>query len=197
MKIIKRLLIGLLALVVIISVGMAGVAYYLHTPVSDERLVRMKQSSLFQDGAFVNVEPQAATEITWDFLKEQFFGEQKREPDGIIPVVQVEPEEFKQPASQELKATWYGHATVLVELEGKRVFVDPVFFANELIVLPGPGDITLRPIETGDPRSLEIDDQCILDFAGPRRVIMRAGPGEEPALRDTARELGGGHGRVH
>ncbi|MCJ8310318.1 MAG: MBL fold metallo-hydrolase [Rhizobiaceae bacterium] len=87
----------------------------------------MQQSSLFQDGAFVNVERQAPTEITWEFLKEQFFGEQKREPDGVIPVVPVAADVFTGPASQALKATWFGHATVLVELEGKRVFVDPVF----------------------------------------------------------------------
>ena len=87
----------------------------------------MQQSSLFQDGAFVNVERQAPTEITWEFLKEQFFGEQKREPDGVIPVVPVAADVFTGPASQALKATWFGHATVLGELEGKRVFVDPVF----------------------------------------------------------------------
>ena len=127
MKIIKRLLIGLLAVAVISCLGLAGVAYYLHTPASEQRLARMKQSLQFHDGAFVNLEPQAATEITWDFLKEQFFGQQKREPDGAIPVVPVEADVFTGSASQSLKATWFGHASVLVELEGKRIFIDPVF----------------------------------------------------------------------
>ena len=127
MKIVKWTLIGLVSLVVVLGLGLAGVAYFLHTPASKERLARMQQSSLFQDGAFVNVERQAPTEITWEFLSEQFFGEQKREPDGVIPVVPVAADVFTGPASQALKATWFGHATVLVELEGKRVFVDPVF----------------------------------------------------------------------
>ena len=75
MKIVKRLLVGLLIVSVLLCVGVAGIAYYLHTPIPEERLALMEQSSQFKDGAFVNVEPQAATEITWDFLKEQFFGE--------------------------------------------------------------------------------------------------------------------------
>ena len=156
MKIIKRLLIGLLVVVVIIGVGLAGVAYYLHTPVPEERLARMKQSSLFKDGAFVNVEPQAATEITWDFIKEQFFGEQKREPDGVIPVIPVEPELFAQPASQELKATWFGHATVLVELEGKRVFIDPVFSERvSPVSYVGPKRMHPPPIDLSKVKTID------------------------------------------
>lgn len=127
MKVLKRLSFVLLCVVIVIGVGIAGVAFYLHTPVSKERLARMEQSAQFKDGKFVNVEPQAATEITWDFLKEQFFGTQKREPDGVVPIVRVNPDVFTEPASQILKTTWFGHATVLVELEGKRVLIDPVF----------------------------------------------------------------------
>ena len=35
MKIIKRLLIGLLAVAVVLGLGLAGIAYYLHTPVAE------------------------------------------------------------------------------------------------------------------------------------------------------------------
>ena len=104
MKIVKWTLIGLVSLVVVLGLVLAGVAYFLHTPASEERLARMQQSSLFQDGAFVNVERQAPTEITWEYLQEQFFGEQKREPDGVIPVVPVAADVFTRPASQSLRA---------------------------------------------------------------------------------------------
>ena len=148
MKIIKRLLIGLLAVAVVLGLGLAGIAYYLHTPVAEERLSRMQQSSQFQEGAFVNVEPQAAFDLSWDYLKEQFFGEQKREPDGVIPVVPVDPAELAGPASQSLKSTWYGHASVLVELEGKRIFVDPVFSDRvSPVSYVGPKRMHPTPIE--------------------------------------------------
>ena len=156
MKIIKRLLIGLFAIVAVIGVLVAGAAYYLHTPVSDERLARMEQSKQFRDGAFVNVEPQAATEVTWDFVKEQFFGEQKREPEGVVPVVPVEPEEFAKPASQSLKATWFGHASVLIELEGKRVFIDPVF-SERVSPLSYVGPKRLHPVPVELSKVANID----------------------------------------
>ena len=148
MKILKRLIIGVILLVALLAIGVGAIAYYLHTPVSQERLARMEQSSQFQDGAFVNVEPQAPTDITWDYFKEQFFGEQIREPDGIIPVTKLNPEDFTKPASQELKTTWLGHATVLVELEGKRVLIDPVFSERASPVsYAGPKRLHPTPID--------------------------------------------------
>jgi len=45
------------------------------------------------------------------------------EPVGTVPVVAAEPPQ--QPG--ELAVTWYGHATTVIEIDGARFLVDPVF----------------------------------------------------------------------
>ena len=55
----------------------------------------------------------------------QFFGEEVREPTGKIPVQAIAPDSLSKDPG--LRAYWLGHAGVLVEIDGMRVMVDPVF----------------------------------------------------------------------
>ena len=57
---------------------------------------------------------------------EFFFGDAVRRPPGELPLVDPRPA-WARPVETGLRATWLGHSTVLLEIDGVRVLTDPVF----------------------------------------------------------------------
>ena len=95
---------------------------------SDERLARMQRSPNYRDGRFQNPVP------THELLPGKFIetmrrqlGPEQRVPRGTIPVVTRTPADYATPPATGLRITWFGHATMLIEIDGHRVLVDPVF----------------------------------------------------------------------
>ena len=56
-------------------------------------------------------------------FRQMVFGTEKRRPSSPVPIVTPS---FDGPA-KELDAIWFGHACTLVEIEGRRVLIDPVW----------------------------------------------------------------------
>ncbi|MGI9284285.1 MAG: MBL fold metallo-hydrolase [Pseudomonadales bacterium] len=86
----------------------------------------VRASPQYDENAFVNPEPQASSTNTLSMLREQIWGKQKRTPPLDIPVVAVKPETLDAPPAQDIKAIWLGHSSVMVEMDGKRILLDPV-----------------------------------------------------------------------
>ncbi|SFJ89627.1 MBL fold metallo-hydrolase [Amycolatopsis sacchari] len=85
----------------------------------------MKRSPQFRDGRFQNLAPPVPQTASTgrDLLREMLFGGQRRKPAGPIPLV---PPPADHPADG-LHVTWYGHSSTLVEIEGRRILIDPVW----------------------------------------------------------------------
>jgi L-ascorbate metabolism protein UlaG (beta-lactamase superfamily) len=94
---------------------------------SGERAQRVRRSPQYRDGAFRNpvrtstLLPAAGRHT----VRELLFGGRVRKPAGVIPVVHPQPAPAPDPDG--LHVTWYGHASALVEIEGARVLLDPVW----------------------------------------------------------------------
>ena len=82
----------------------------------------------YRDGEFRSHEPthvvatseaEGPGNLAMTMLRE--FG--RGRPKGTVPV--VKPQHPHEPA--DLAVTWYGHATSVVELDGRRFLLDPVF----------------------------------------------------------------------
>lgn len=97
--------------------------------VSGERLKRAQASPHYVDGAFVNTQPHPSLKLaeTWGYVIEQLFGKQKRTPRLELPVLAIAPATLQSPPFPGLRATWLGHSSVYIELDGLRLLVDPVF----------------------------------------------------------------------
>lgn len=85
----------------------------------------MKRSPQFGDGRFRNLAPPVtqAMKEGGGLLREMLFGGQRRRPARPIPLVPQRPD---HPADG-LHVTWYGHSSSLVEIDGARVLIDPVW----------------------------------------------------------------------
>ena len=132
MKHLKKLLrwfLGLLLLLVSISTLTLMSCSSLGGTVSGQRLERLKASPHTNDDHFVNAEPLG--DFSWAdvryFLRERFFGDQIRHPPSPLPIVSVQAESFTTPPPPGLRAIWIGHSSVLVEMDGLRFMVDPIF----------------------------------------------------------------------
>jgi L-ascorbate metabolism protein UlaG (beta-lactamase superfamily) len=94
------------------------------------RLERMKASPLWAGDSFRNMHPvlpglrdASAPRPT---LGEFLCAEGRRVPPGPLPSMNPL-EAWQRPAGSGLRATWLGHSTVLIEIDGLRVLTDPVW----------------------------------------------------------------------
>jgi L-ascorbate metabolism protein UlaG (beta-lactamase superfamily) len=96
---------------------------------SGARLERMLRSPNYRDGAFQNRVPAtiAPPSSGPSILRDLVLGKERRKPRLAVPVVAPSPADLAAPPADGLRLTWLGHATALVELEGKRVLFDPVW----------------------------------------------------------------------
>jgi L-ascorbate metabolism protein UlaG (beta-lactamase superfamily) len=117
---------GMLALAALAGAAWVGrdIPLALGSRPRGSRAERVRRSPQYRDGQFRN--PQATRTMPTPegrrVVRELLFGGDKRRPAGPIPVVRPGP-----PATEGLHLTWYGHASTLVELDGARVLIDPVW----------------------------------------------------------------------
>lgn len=93
-----------------------------------ERLARMRRSPNFRDGVFHNTVPAevAPPSSGPGVFRDMVFGKERRKPTRPVPLVGPAAD-LATPPVDGLRLSWLGHATVLVELEGRRFLFDPVW----------------------------------------------------------------------
>ncbi|RZJ68163.1 MAG: MBL fold metallo-hydrolase [Flavobacterium sp.] len=92
---------------------------------SGDRLARIRKLPNYQDGeiknqSFTPVKPEGVS--YWDMLSKVIAGNKNGTPKNIIPHQQPD---FS--SSEQLKLTWFGHSSYLIQVDGKNILVDPVF----------------------------------------------------------------------
>jgi len=93
------------------------------------RLERMHASPRYADGAFRNtapVTPGLKKGTAGPTIAEFLCGGQRRTPPAPLPSINPL-ERWGKPPETALRATWLGHSTVLLEMDGLRVLTDPVW----------------------------------------------------------------------
>ncbi|MBG0816603.1 MBL fold metallo-hydrolase [Planomonospora sp. ID82291] len=123
--------------------------------IAGERLARVLRSPRFRDGAFRNsvpadlVPPSSAPRL----LARMLLDREGRRPAGPVPLV-ASP--ATPPSETGLSVVWYGHATTLVEIEGRRVLFDPVWSERASPVpMAGPRRLHPLPVPLADLPALD------------------------------------------
>ncbi len=97
--------------------------------VSRIRTEDIQASPNYQNGKFVNSIPTSLMKdgaLQYSF-KTKLFGERTGSPPSEIPIKHIRPESLKSRPSTELRTIWLGHSSVLIEIDGIRLLIDPVF----------------------------------------------------------------------
>ncbi|QMV41894.1 MBL fold metallo-hydrolase [Cohnella cholangitidis] len=117
-------------IIVIIAIAYLALNYYppLGGKASPESIRRMEESQNRSKGKFLNEIPtdmgmsmRESGKVLIDFVK----GNPKGKPRTPIPIVRLTAEQL-QSDGRHAKVTWFGHSAVLVRLDGKTIFIDPM-----------------------------------------------------------------------
>jgi L-ascorbate metabolism protein UlaG (beta-lactamase superfamily) len=130
LKIIKRTMTILLSTAMLLAIA---IFFYMRQPKfgqapTEKRLELMKKSPRFKDGKFHNIhhtpdltEGYSISGILYDQL---FKDHPRRNPSANIPTKKIDLHHL--PADVDV-LVWFGHSSYFMQIEGKRVLVDPVF----------------------------------------------------------------------
>ncbi len=98
--------------------------------VTGARLERMKQSPHFVDGRFIDVLPRQEPEFLPTLKAWMFDSSDHSIPDQPIPISRRTRADFDVAPQTGLRVTWLGHSTLIVEIDGVRLLLDPVWGKN-------------------------------------------------------------------
>jgi L-ascorbate metabolism protein UlaG (beta-lactamase superfamily) len=149
------------------------------------RLERMRSSPLWAGDQFRNVHPIIPDlrdpHATMPTLSEFICGGERRVPRRPLPSMNPLDTWTQRPASG-LRATWLGHSTLLIEIDGIRVLTDPVWGSRASPSrLAGPKrfqpvPVPLRAMPTMDLVIVSHDHYDHLDYPTIRELAKRDVP---------------------
>jgi L-ascorbate metabolism protein UlaG (beta-lactamase superfamily) len=147
-----------------------------------EWLQRAERSPHFSNSTFHNGEQVAPPSPTGGFLgmfRHQVFGAEQRTPTRPIPVSRRTAADYAVAPASGLRATWIGHATVLLEIDGQRVLTGPIWSDRcSPSILVGPKRFFPPPIALADLPSVDVvvishDHYDHLDMATVKALAAR------------------------
>lgn len=89
------------------------------------RQARIERSAQWHGDHFEN--PQPLHNDYWGMLSGLLHASPYGSPTQAVPVRHVNPSQFDSAPETGLRVTWLGHSTLLLEIDGHRVLIDPVW----------------------------------------------------------------------
>ena len=121
------IIVGIVAVAVIVGFVFVNQPSFGRAP-QGERLERIKKSPHYKDGEFRNLHStvmmtsqKGRLGVFWGFL---FKKETDLRPETEIPVIKTD---LSKISKDENVLVWFGHSSYFIQIDGKRILVDPVF----------------------------------------------------------------------
>ncbi|WP_018616454.1 MBL fold metallo-hydrolase [Segetibacter koreensis] len=150
-------------IVIVIFVLIVGVLLFMQgqqfgkAPVG-ERLERIRISPNFRNGKFQNLNytPDLKEGVSYyTVMKDFFFSKSKRSiPAGILPSVKTD---LLSLSPDKNVMVWFGHSSYFLQIDGKKILVDPVFSGNA-----SPVKFTTKSFKGSDVYTT--DDIPVIDY---------------------------------
>ncbi|GAA3817031.1 MBL fold metallo-hydrolase [Sphaerisporangium flaviroseum] len=121
----------------------------------EARAARIRRSPQFRDGAFHNPMPggNLPPAPNPNLVRELLTGRDRRRPAGRVPIL-TPSSTSAEPAG--LRVVWFGHASTMVEIEGRTVLFDPVWSDRvSPSRLVGPRRLHPVPVALGELPSID------------------------------------------
>ena len=139
---------GALIVILLLSMLFAQSCSSASYSTEDIKMEKIEKSSQYKDGKFINIEPEPDMSfgkmlpLMWDFL----VTGNDRKPDEDLPRQEIDYEQISNAKPYELKVTWVGHSSQIINIDGKIVLTDPMY--EETTAFMGPsrynGDVPLN-----------------------------------------------------
>ncbi|KAA6431205.1 hypothetical protein FOE74_18025 [Rufibacter glacialis] len=96
-----------------------------------QSLDRIQKSKHYRDGKFQNISPTPMMDEAPFLDKVKIFakfigGTEGATPAQLLPMAPLKKEDFAGTPAKGITVTWFGHSAVLLEVNGKRIFADPM-----------------------------------------------------------------------
>ncbi|MET8628443.1 MBL fold metallo-hydrolase [Kitasatospora sp. NPDC004669] len=145
-----------------------------------EREERVRNSPQYRDGVFHNAPSTLARAadapgVDPATVRRMLFDRAGRVPAHPVPTVR--PAAATGPAAEGVEITWYGHASALVEIEGSRVLLDPIWSDRcSPAAHVGPKRLHPVPVELEELPPVDVvlishDHYDHLDMATVKRLV--------------------------
>jgi len=147
-------------LLVVVVFATAIFAYMQHPKFgkipSGERLERIKKSPNFVAGSFQNLNhtPQMTGDVGFVQMMKEFFFTKNKKPGSIIPSTKTD---LHNLTPDEDVLVWFGHSSYFIQIDGKKILVDPVFSGNA-----SPFSFSVKAFEGTDQYT--VDDIPDVDY---------------------------------
>ena len=171
-------LIAVVALVVLALVISAGERTGAQP--SGARLEHLQTSPQWQGRRFKNHLPRTDGRVI-DMVREYFFGGQGfRTPEVDAEAFVIEPEHLNLPPKDVGRVTWFGHSSLLVELDERRILIDPVWSQRASpFTWAGPKrfyqpPVSLESLPKIDAVIISHDHYDHLDMEAVKRLLPRS-----------------------
>jgi len=140
-KLKKIMKISSILLLIIIVMGMLSSQSCSSASYSTEdiKMKKIEKSAHYKEGEFINYKPGPDWGITdiipmmWDFI----FTGNDRKPDGVLPTRKVDFNQIINANPDELKVTWVGHSSLIINIDGKIILTDPIYLNKTVLLGPG------------------------------------------------------------
>ena len=152
-KIMKIGSIGVLALAAILMLTNQSCSSAIYNS-KDTKMEKIMKSDQYEEGKFINYKDGFEMNFfknlgtMWDFL----FVDNERTPDMELPRREVDFEEIRNARDDELKITWVGHSSQIINIDGKIILTDPMYEKTTAFMGPSRynGDLPFKVEDLGE-----------------------------------------------
>jgi len=126
LKMILAIIASLVGMIILISILFVNFSPEFGSKSKGKFKEHLAESPHYVEGKFKNIEETVVMKKTDWGRTAEYFSSGDKVPDFSLPVVKIPDDYFEKNEANKTRLTWFGHSAVLLEIDGKKIFLDPM-----------------------------------------------------------------------